>query len=233
VKEMHEFINPVRKNSERSINHVYQEDDGFRKTRILNSAIKKANTGYLIFIDGDCIPHSSFTNEHITQRDEGTVLCGRRVNLSKKFSDKITVDRIISGEAEKVNFSHVLDSWRSKSVRSTHIEEGFFITNNALRTFISKGKPRIIGCNFSIYKSMMEKINGFDENYTGPGFGEDTDIEYRLRLAGYKLKSVRNRAVLFHLHHKRTVESHKSAVYFEEVRQRNDFVCKNGLVKLA
>ena len=43
----------------------------------------------------------------------------------------------------------------------------------------------------------MEKINGFDENYMGPGIGEDSDVEYRLTIAGAEFKSLRNKAVLF------------------------------------
>ena len=33
--------------------HVWHEDKGFRKNKILNRAIKVANSDYLIFIDGD------------------------------------------------------------------------------------------------------------------------------------------------------------------------------------
>lgn len=228
---MHKLVNNFKHNSELTITHVYHDDKGFRKTKILNSAIKQAKSNYLIFIDGDCIPHSNFTNEHIGHKETNTVLCGRRVNLSKRFSDRIAVDNILNREINKVKLTHVLDSWRGKSVRSTYIEEGFILKNKLIRKFFSKGEPHIVGCNFSLYKSMMEKINGFDENYVGPGFGEDSDIEYRLRLAGYKFISVRNLAVLFHLHHPRTAESKKNSNYFDEARQREDFVCKNGLVK--
>jgi cellulose synthase/poly-beta-1,6-N-acetylglucosamine synthase-like glycosyltransferase len=231
-EKIHKFINTFKKSSKLDIQHVYHDDKGFRKTKILNSAIKSAKTNYLIFIDGDCIPHSNFTNEHITHKELNTVLCGRRVNLSKRFSDKITVEKILNKGFQKVNITYVLDSWRGKNVRSTFIEEGIVLKNKILRKFFSKSQPHIVGCNFSLYRSMMEKINGFDENYIGPGFGEDSDIEYRLRLAGYKFKSVRNLAILFHLHHTRSVESAQNACYYEQLFDRNDFVCKNGLVKI-
>lgn len=232
-KDMRKFIEMFRKSSKLDISHIYHEDKGFRKTKILNSAIKQAKSNYLVFIDGDCIPHSNFMHEHISHKELSTVLCGRRVNLSKRFSDKITPEKILNKEIDKVSLIHVLDSWRGKKVRSTYIEEGFIFKNKLIRKFFSRGEPHIVGCNFSLYKSMMEKINGFDENYTGPGFGEDSDVEYRLRLAGYKFKSVRNLAVLFHLHHTRTVESKQNSRYFDEVRERNEFICKNGLEKLA
>ena len=56
-------------------------------------------------------------------------------------------------------------------------EEGLMIKNKVIRNFYLKGEPRIVGCNFSLYRETIEKINGFDENYEGPGFGEDADIE--------------------------------------------------------
>lgn len=233
-KDMHKFIQLYKKTSSLDINHVYQDDKGFRKNKILNSAIKEAKSNYLIFIDGDCIPHSNFTHEHISHKEISTVLCGRRVNLSKRFSDRITPEKIISKEMDKVRLSHVLDSWRNKSVRSTYIEEGFILKNKLLRKLFSKGEPHIVGCNFSLYKSMMEKINGFDENYVGPGFGEDSDIELRLRLAGYKFKSVRNLAVLFHMHHPATAQSKENSDYFYNIAcKRNEFVTKKGLVRLT
>ena len=38
------------------IKHVWHEDDGFRKTKILNEALKVATADYLIFTDQDCVP---------------------------------------------------------------------------------------------------------------------------------------------------------------------------------
>ncbi|MEL1222231.1 MAG: glycosyltransferase, partial [Candidatus Neomarinimicrobiota bacterium] len=38
------------------IYHVWHEDNGFRKCKILNAAILKSSNDYLVFSDGDCIP---------------------------------------------------------------------------------------------------------------------------------------------------------------------------------
>jgi glycosyltransferase involved in cell wall biosynthesis len=40
------------------LRHVWHEDDGFRKWRIVNRAIEEAAGDYLLFTDGDCIPRS-------------------------------------------------------------------------------------------------------------------------------------------------------------------------------
>jgi glycosyltransferase involved in cell wall biosynthesis len=42
------------------IEHLWQEDEGFRKTIILNQAIAAAHGDYLIFLDGDCIVQPDF-----------------------------------------------------------------------------------------------------------------------------------------------------------------------------
>ena len=39
------------------IRHRWHEDDGFRKSAALNKAIDSSSTGYLIFIDDDCLLH--------------------------------------------------------------------------------------------------------------------------------------------------------------------------------
>ena len=49
--------------------HVWHEDNGFRKCRILNSAIIKSNTDYLLFTDGDCIPRKDFVANHLKQKE--------------------------------------------------------------------------------------------------------------------------------------------------------------------
>lgn len=42
------------------IKHVWHEDNGFQKSRILNSALIASQSDYLIFTDQDCIPRKDF-----------------------------------------------------------------------------------------------------------------------------------------------------------------------------
>ena len=48
------------------IKHIWQEDKGFRKNKILNKAITESESDYLIFVDADCVPHRSFIEGHLT-----------------------------------------------------------------------------------------------------------------------------------------------------------------------
>ena len=151
--------------------------------------------------------------------------------MSKKLSEQITIDVVQSKEYEKGMIGKIIDSFRDKDRRSTYVEEGIYIGSDIIHKIIRK-RPRLVGCNFSVPKELMLRINGFDENYTGPGVGEDSDIEFRLKLAGAEFKSVRNKAIVYHFYHTHTKESKNNYAYFEKVKQRNSMLCQNGINKL-
>lgn len=209
------------------ITHKYR---GFGKNRILNKAILAAKSSYLIFIDGDCLPHKHFIKEHLKTSAENTVLCGRRVLLGKKLSDKIKKDPGILNKGTLKYLTVVNDKLNTK-IPSNFAEESIYIKSKLLSKLINR-KTSLLGCNFSLPKELMKKINGFDEEYDGPGIGEDSDIEFRLKLAGAKFRSVRNKAILYHLYHPLTKESNNNYDYFNNVVKKQDsYYCKNGLVK--
>ncbi len=232
-ENMNKLINDWKSKKLFPVMHLTQEDKGFRKNKILNESIRKAATDYLIFFDGDCIPHPDFVKVHFENRRSNSVLCGRRVNLTKSASEKINANSILNKEYSRLKLSRIIYSSlnRDKNDFNFNIEEGFIIRNSLLRKLFTNEDEHILGCNFSVHKALLEKINGFDENYEGPGLGEDSDIEYRLRLAGAEFRSVRNLAVQYHLYHPKTKEDEKNMKYFTEVKQSKNYFCKNGLVK--
>jgi len=52
------LIDKWKSQSRAPVSHVWHPDDGFRKTIILNKAIKAADGDYMVFLDGDCVPHA-------------------------------------------------------------------------------------------------------------------------------------------------------------------------------
>lgn len=181
------------------IRHLWQEDKGFRKNRILNRAIVAAEAEYILFVDGDCIPHPEFVKEHYQNREESTVLTGRRVNLSEKITARLTAERIAEGWLWKNPLALFMDGIFGKSY---DVEKGIYIKNSFLRDFMNRKKRGVLGCNFSASKDDLLAVNGFDERYEAPSIGEDSDIQFRMELAGCDVKSLNGIAVQYHLYHK-------------------------------
>src|SRR5689334_12242567 len=46
------------------VTHIWHPHEGFRKTIILNQAIRAAQGDYIVFLDGDCVPHARFIADH-------------------------------------------------------------------------------------------------------------------------------------------------------------------------
>lgn len=224
-----QVVEESRTNQSFPIIHVWQEDAGWRKNRILNSAIRSSKAAYLVFMDGDCLPAKDFLLDHWNEREEGRILLGRRVEMSERWAGSLTIGKITSGEFERIGVRELVDGLRGKALR---LEDGIRIRSRALRSLSLRKSEMILGSNFSLYKKDIVTINGFDEEYDGPALGEDSDIQYRLSLAGVTGKSLRNLAVQYHVHHARTAPSEKSVKRFEEVKKSGNAVCKSGLERI-
>lgn len=202
------------------INHVCQQDRGFRKNKILNSAIRASRGEYLVFIDGDCILHPLFLFEYSRLVVPGTCLFGRRVRL-----DRRTTQRLL-----KTKKTTHLSPLRLLLTRSKRQEDGFY-----LPFLPPPSKARnILGCNFCVWKKDMERINGFDEAFTTPLYGEDTDVGRRFKLAGVRMESSRFKAVQYHLHHstgnRQQAWEISGALYRQKEREGRCF-CRKGLIQ--
>ncbi len=195
------------------VRHVWQEDEGFRKCRILNRSVRESAGEYLVFLDADCIVAKDFLKVHWVSRARGAFLGGRRVMMGAEVSGKVTTEAIDSGRFDGVTLWGVYNSLRG---RFRYYEE-------VIRTLGHiRGNTRfsLLGCNFSIHKTDILKVHGFDEEYESRGGGEDTDIAMRLEAAGMRMKSVRYRALQFHLDHAKSEEKTASAMLFEKKKKR-------------
>ncbi len=214
-----EFINKLKNISDSfsfPILHLWQEDKGFRKNKILNKSITASTADYLIFIDGDCIPHREFVKEHLNHKMKNVCYTGRRVNLSEKFTKQLSPVLVKEGYLEKNNLKMIIDGLFGESF---YVEKGFYVRNKFLRNFLNKKTRGLLGCNFSIHKEELLNINGFDERYEAPSIGEDSDIQYRLELNGIKIKSLNNIAVQYHLFHKLQDRPQKNLDLFNQVKK--------------
>ncbi len=196
----------VIEESSLTIHHVWHENKGWRKNAILNQAITRSSSEYLIFIDGDCIPHKDFVKDHFTLKQAGELLTGRRVRMSKKLSSYIFLQSKSKSFPNSI-FSKIL--WDGIFGKTIQVEKGVSMKlpgykNKKLR---KNPKRQVLGCNFSIHKEELVELNGFDERYQGPGIGEDIDIDLRYTNSGGKVMLLRNCAIQYHLFHPK-IERH-------------------------
>jgi glycosyltransferase involved in cell wall biosynthesis len=220
-------IKQIMKESRLSVQHLWHEDLGFRKTKILNQAIRKSKSAYLIFMDGDCIPHWKFVEEHYNNREPHVLLAGRRVYLSEKLSRSLDEKKIRDGYLEgKFVMDLIADGLFGKS---SHVIKGIYIRNQALRRFLNRSMKGVLGSNFSVHKVDMEAINGFDERYEAPAVGEDSDIELRLIWNNVRIKMVKNIAVQYHIHHKKLPRPEQNLHLFEIVKREKKAFTPFGL----
>jgi glycosyltransferase involved in cell wall biosynthesis len=224
-------VQEIIKSSPLKIKHLWHENDGFRKVIILNRAVVESASDYLVFIDGDCIPHKEFIRGHYQSREQGHFLAGRRINLSEKLSKKISPEKIEAGFLE-TSFKKdlLLDGLFGKT---THFEKGFFVGNKALQKRLNRKPAGLLGCNFSAFKQDLLAINGFDERYLAPAVGEDSDVEFRLLLNGIKSKTVKNIAIVYHLYHKKLERENVNLSIFDEVIKKQQIVTPYGIEKIS
>jgi len=224
--EMRAFVNNFSRQSLFPVRYVWHPDEGFRRSAILNLAVRESSARYLIFADGDCIPHRHFVRAHFDYRAARTVLCGRRAHLSPSMSESLTPEDILAGKPE---------SWHARiretlSGKSNHWDEGFLLGNPILHRWANRKAPTLLGSNFSLERSLLEEINGFNEDFVGYG-GEDTELEIRLRRAGARFQWVRHRAVQYHLFHTVRPASPANITVLEQTQNVHTATCHNGLRK--
>jgi glycosyltransferase involved in cell wall biosynthesis len=226
--EMRQFVDASTRRSPFQMNYVFQPDEGFRKSRILNTAIRLAKTDYLVFSDGDCIPHRRFLEAHWAHRESRAVLLGRRVNLGERITRQLTPESVADGILERIPFRMLLDAVTGDG---SHWDEGIYLQSAWLRRLVSRKPPYMLGSTYSLQKSLVEEVNGYNEEFVGYG-GEDIEFEHRLQLAGARFKWVRHQAIQYHLYHEQKVITPGNMMLVERTKALGRAACLKGLRSL-
>lgn len=226
--QMREYVSTI---SGLDIKHTTQEDIGVRKARSQNNGIIASSGEYLIFIDGDCVPYTTFIEAHVALAEKGKVLSGRRVNLSESLTQKIKAGTLDTLDIEKRLYKYIGLAFEKNS----KYEYGVYLSPTGwLYSLLAKLRKRntsILGCNFSCFREDMIALNGFDEGYGETSLSDDTDLDWRFRAYGLKIKSCKNVANQFHLWHPYN-ERDIGSFYWEKMvrnKEKNSYVCQEGL----
>lgn len=195
------------------IKHVWQEDIGFRKCRILNQAIASTTADYLIFSDGDCIPRADFVATHMANARPGRFLSGGYFKLSAKASARITSEDILSGQA--LNPQWLAANGMARSRKLGRLVCGPFRAR--IMNTITPTRPTWNGHNASGWRADMIRINGFDERMAY--WAQDREFGERLENCGIRGLQIRYSAICIHLHHERPYKTDESRERNRQIRR--------------
>lgn len=195
--------------------HVWQEDKGFRKSKILNKAILQTNSDYLLFTDGDCIPRKDYVDVHLKNREEGYFLSGGYFKLPMEISQQITANDIETQNCFSIKW--LLKQKLPVNFKITKLIKARFIV--VFLNWITPTKKTFNGHNSSVYKKDLISVNGFNEEMQYGGL--DRELGERLFNKGLLSKQIRYEAICVHLDHKRGYASPEIWKKNNEIRAFN------------
>lgn len=141
------------------IQNVWQPDKGFRKSEILNKAIVKPQSDYLVFSDGDCIPRADFLAVHYRERRKDHFVSGGYFKLPMALSKSVSRDTIESQDC----FTFL---WLKQRGLRNGFKNNKLHKNTLWTRFLDVVTPTEAtwnGHNSSGWRSDILAVNGFDE----------------------------------------------------------------------
>ncbi|RKS85953.1 glycosyltransferase involved in cell wall biosynthesis [Orbus hercynius] len=188
-----QLINQYQQHFPVPLIHSWQEDTGFRAARSRNLAIARAQSDYIVMIDGDMLLHRHFIRDHKRIAKPDYFIQGRRVILTPRLTEQLFHDHSLSLSLFSADIKNKMNA----------------ICSPLLSTLMSpllskKSYHSIRSCNLAAWRSNIITINGFNEDFVGWG-REDSEFIVRLLNSGIKRQDLRFGGVAYHLfHHENT-----------------------------
>ena len=211
-----------------TIKHVWQEDKNFRKCLILNKAVKISSGERLFFFDGDVVIHPRYLEVSRKCVQKGQYMISRSAYLSEKITQKIFRKKMTVAQIFSVGFFLVtMKDWIFGKTR--FFEYGIFLPEaiSKIASGLKKDK-HIFGRCWAVHKSDYEKINGYNNDFVG-AYYEDFEITTRLNFFGAEPVLLIDRAVSWHLFHKRVSMEPQNLEMYRKIKESFDFRCRNGI----
>lgn len=207
------LIDTISKEVFYPIVHVWQEDEGFQKSKILNKAVTACNSEYIIMTDGDCIPREDFVHVHYINKQQGYFISGGYYMLPMNISKAITVEDI--NKQNCFNIQWLLEMGIPKTFKNKKLTAKGWISK--IFNMITPTNASWNGHNSSGWKKDIVNVNGFDERMQYGG--QDRELGERLFNFGIKSKQLRYSAVCVHLDHKRGYKTPESIAKNKGIRK--------------
>ncbi len=186
----------------RRLDHVWQEDRGFRAAEIRNRAILASRGVYCIFLDGDCIARPDFVAMHRRLAEPGWFVTGNRILLSRALTRDV-----LDGQLAAEHWG--LRDWMAQRLRGgiNRLAALLRLPLGPLRRLRSQAWQGARSCNLAVWRSDLDRVDGFDADYSGWG-KEDSDIIVRLLRAGVRRKDGVFATGVLHLWHAEADRGH-------------------------
>ncbi len=197
--------------------HSWQEDDGCRIPHSRNRAIAKSNYEYIIMIDGDTVLHKDFIKDHKRFAQEGLYIQGSRVLLQSEFTSSLIKKNLF----KKPSF--YLEHAKNK-INMLRLP----LLTKLMSYFKSQNINRIRGCNFSLFKEDVIKVNGFNEEITTWG-REDSEFVQRLFNSGVRKQHLKFSGIQYHLYHKERIHNNTNNNILQTTIKNNATWCSLGI----
>lgn len=180
-----------------SLRHVWHADLGFRKTLILNEAVRSSTAGYMIFIDDDCLMHPGFIGRHLHLARRGRFLTGSVIRLDASQ----TGDLLATGRVDWTAQGRP-PGWQPRKLSETLKSMPLPPALMGVLDRLSPVRCSWAGGNASTFRDNILAVNGFDTRMAYGG--EDKEFGARLINSGIKGRHLRYSAPLYHLDHGRS-----------------------------
>jgi len=220
-----ELLNQLNHELSFPIQHVWQQDEGFRAAMIRNKAVIKSSGDYLLFLDGDCVPPVNFVRRHRCLAEKEWLVGGNRVLLNQALTTQVTK------RLQPIQFFSWFDWLRARlKGRINRLLPLCYLPLGVLRKLNGWQWKGAKTCNLGVWKTDFLSVNGFDESYQGWGH-EDSDLVIRLIRAGIKRKIGKFAVPVFHLWHLQASQAQQPENYqrLKAVQLADETQAKRGL----
>ncbi|MFH1666477.1 MAG: glycosyltransferase [Elusimicrobiota bacterium] len=225
-REISELVKTFR--TRLNIRHIRQDDRGFRKCLILNKAVHVSRGEKLFFFDGDVVIHPRYLEVSRSAVKPGRYMVSRSAYLSEYLTGKILRKKITVEKIFGLPFSIFL-LYDGLFGKTRFFEYGVFlpVVLSRIASRLKRDK-HIFGRSWAIHKSDYDKVNGYNNDFVG-AYYEDFEITSRLKFAGVKPYLMIDRAVSYHLFHKRVAMNPGNLEIYKKIKEAKKFYCANGL----
>lgn len=179
-----------------AVHHVWHPDSGFTAARARNMAAARVQAEYLVFLDGDCVPHPHWLSQHRALAEQGCFVNGSRVLLNPTLTQQVESQAVELSTWGRTQW--LAARGRGQCNKLTQLVQWPSLPGRRHRAFQWKG---IRSCNFALWRQDFVAVNGFDESFKGWGH-EDADLVLRLHNLGLQRKNGHCATEVFHLWHR-------------------------------